>query len=217
MRILRQNWNLAEQFYKHRYTSGNKVYYTVCSIGLKAYTIDSNGKKRYGFVTCGHALEKGDAIYIDELCKTKIGTVIKRKNSGKVDASFVEVTNSNYAPSRIVYYSNSTGSTSNGKTISTGYFYAWYTGFTVYKAGEKTYLTSGKLTSYNYSTTIDDVEFKDLYYAKIKVGKGDSGGILYTKDDGDYCALGIAKCSAGAYAGFIKWNNIDDAFGIYFY
>lgn len=197
--------------------SGNKVYSTRCSIGLKAYTIDSDGKKRYGFVTCGHGLAKGDTIYIDGLCKTKIGKVIKRKYSGKVDASFVEVTNSNYTPSRVVYYSNSSGSTSNGKTISTSYLYVWYTGFTVYKAGSTTYLTSGTLTSYNYSATIGNVAFKDMYKAKIKVKSGDSGGIMYTKDDGEYCALGITKCSDGTYSGFIKWNNIDDSFEIYFY
>ena len=56
-----------------------------------------------------------------------------------------------------------------------------------------------------------------LCYAKIKVRKGDSGGIFYTKDDGNYYALGIAKCFNNSYAAFVKWNNIDDAFGIYFY
>ena len=208
---------LGRAIYKYEYTSGNTVYSTRCSIGLKAYTIDSNGKKRYGFVTCGHGLAKGDTIYIDGLCKTKIGKVIKRKYSGKVDASFVEVTNSNYTPSRVVYYSNSSGSTSDGKTISTNYLYVWYTGFTVYKAGSTTYLTSGTLTSYNYSTTIGNVAFKDMYEAKIKVKGGDSGGIMYTKNDGEYCALGITKCSNGTYSGFIKWNNIDDSFEIYFY
>lgn len=174
-------------------------------------------KKTIWFVTCGHGLAKGDTIYIDGLCKTKIGKVIKRKYSGKVDASFVEVTNSNYIPSRVVYYSNSSGSISNGKTISTSYLYVWYTGFTVYKAGSTTYLTSGTLISYNYSTTIGNVAFKDMYEAKIKVKSGDSGGIMYTKDDGGYCALGITKCSDGTYSGFIKWNNIDDSFEIYFY
>lgn len=78
-------------------------------------------------------------------------------------------------------------------------------------------MTSGTLTSYNYSTTIEDVAFKDMYEAKIKVKSGDSGGIMYTKDDGEYCALGITKCSDGTYSRFIKWNNIDDSFEIYFY
>ena len=80
-----------------------------------------------------------------------------------------------------------------------------------------TYLTSGTLTSYNYSATINDVTFKDMYESKIKVQSGDSGGIMYTKNDGKYCALGITKCSNGTYSGFIKWNNIDDSFEIYFY
>ena len=56
-----------------------------------------------------------------------------------------------------------------------------------------------------------------MYKAKIKVKSGDSGGIMYTKDDGEYCALGITKCSDGTYSGFVKWNNIDDSFEIYFY
>ena len=78
-------------------------------------------------------------------------------------------------------------------------------------------MTSGRLTSYNYSTTIGDVAFKDMYKAKIKVKSGDSGGIMYTKDDGEYCALGITESSSGSYANFVKWNNIDDSFEIYFY
>ncbi|MCI9125997.1 MAG: hypothetical protein HFG28_02210 [Eubacterium sp.] len=217
---------LGRAVYKHIKTtySGNKkmVSSSICSIGLKAYTIDSNGKKRYGFVTCGHGLSIGDSIYIDALCEKKIGRVIKRKFSGKVDASFVEVTNSNYTPSRVVYYSDSSGKISGGATISTSYLYAWYTGFTVYKAGATTYLTSGKLTDYSYSTNVSDAEngtvtMKDLYRAKIKVKQGDSGGIFYTKDDGEYCALGITESISGNYANFVKWNNIDDKFNIYFY
>ena len=92
----------------------------------------------------------------------------------------------------------------------------------MYKAGATTYLTSGKLTDYSYSTNVSDAEngtvtMKDLYRAKIKVKQGDSGGIFYTKDDGEYCALGITESISGNYANFVKWNNIDDKFNIYFY
>lgn len=217
---------LGRAVYKYVKTtySGNRktVFATKCSIGLKAYTIDSTGKKRYGFVTCGHGLATGDSVYIDALCEKRIGKVIKRKFSGKVDASFVEVTNSNYTPSRVVYYSDSVGKTSGSVTISTSYLYVWYTGFTVYKAGATTYLTSGKLVDYAYSTNVNTanegtVVMKDLYRAKIKVGSGDSGGIFYTKDDGQYCALGITESVSGKYANFVKWNNIDDKFNINFY
>lgn len=82
-------------------------------------------------------------------------------------------------------------------------------------------LTPGKLTSYNYSCNVNDngniVSMKDMYRAKIKVQSGDSGGIMYTKDDGDYCALGITESASGDYANFVKWNNIDDSYEIYFY
>lgn len=195
----------------------NPKYWT--SIGLKAYTYNSDGKKVYGFITSGHSWKKGDNVYIDANCRTKIGKVIKNKNSGKVDASFVQVTNTNYVPSRVVYYSNSSGSTGGGKTLSTNYLYLWLTGVTVYKSGARTYLTQGKLTDYDYSCTVKTGEQrKNMYRAKIKSNGGDSGGVLYCKDGGEYCALGILSGSNDSgYAYFSKWQNIDDSFNIFFY
>ena len=167
-------------------------------------------------------------IYLDNSCSIAIGKVIKHKIGGKVDASFVEVTNSSYTPSRIVYYSNSSGSTSGGHTLCTDYLYLWMTGVKVYKAGSTTYLTTGELIDYNYSTVLgydldndgvdeSEIQIKNMYRAKIKVRSGDSGGALYCKDEGDYCALGVTCCASTNYAAFIKWQNIDDKFEIYFY
>lgn len=61
------------------------------------------------------------------------------------------------------------------------------------------------------------VTFFRTFFSSGLLKSGDSGGIMYTKDDGEYCALGITESSSGSYANFVKWNNIDDSFEIYFY
>lgn len=196
-------------------------YLSGLSVGIKAYYINSKGDKVHGFITAGHGTKKvGNYVYIRNNVSDKaIGKVAKRKRSGKVDASFVKVTNSNYSASRIVYYSNSKGGTTGGVTISKKlytYLYDGAVGTTVYKAGASTFLTKGKLVSDSATAFYKDVTLKDLYLMDYKSAPGDSGGVVYFKDEDGYQYLGIHQGSAGTTKYVVKWQNIDNSWGIYF-
>ena len=196
------------------------------SIGIKAYYINSKGKKVHGFITAGHGTEKtGENVYIsNDVSKAAIGKVVKRKYSGKVDAAFVKLTNSDYNISRTVYYSNAKGNTSGGVTISKNIYTVLgegAIGSTVYKAGYRTYLTKGKLLSDRATCIVDGVTMKDLYKSSYKSGHGDSGGVVYYHDSDGNQYLGVHEASSrhsdgsmDTYA--VKWENIDDAWNIYF-
>lgn len=225
--------NLGRAIYKFKSRkvtiNGNTTYTQVnsmkSSVGLKAYIFDSSGNRINGFFTCGHGWEKGDDVYIDNMCETKVGRVIKRKLSGAVDASFVKVTNSKYVPSRVVYYSDAKGNKNNGNTIAKCYVGRDFAleGETVYKAGATTYLTKGKLSHVDYtanvhiSSTDSYVTLKHLYRAKIKVDAGDSGGVCYQYYGDEYVAIGIVESKSGDYANFVNAGCIDESFDYYYY
>ncbi len=98
------------------------------------------------------------------------------------------------------------------------------TGYKVYKAGATTYLTSGELLHNDYSATVDfadgkTIYLKGLYKAKIKVARGDSGGVFYVKLEGKYYPLGITESVSkdGVYGCFVKDDEIMGAFDVAYY
>ena len=153
------------------------------SVGMKAYYINSSGQQVKGFVTVAHLVQNvGDSIYLDGTLKTKIGKVTKRQYGGNMDAAFVQVTNSNYAPSRRVYYADSKGTISDKYVLDAySYLSGTYVGAYIYKSGSTTFLTRGKVT--NTSLTVrdggTDVVLTDLWQATYNCAGGDSGGAVF--------------------------------------
>lgn len=207
---------------------GRKIYIyngnglgSYASIGIKAYYINNDGDKVHGFITAGHATESvGEYVYIsNDISKDPIGKVVKRKYSGKVDAAFVKVTNSDYSISRQVYYSNSKGNTSGGVKIKDNIYTCLSEGAigeNIYKAGSATYLTKGKLKSDSATMVVDGVAIRDLYKAGNATKAGDSGGVVFYHDKNGYQYLGIIKGHSGNSFLSVKWENIDNAWNIYF-
>ena len=167
------------------------------SIGFRAKTSDG---KYYGFVTAGHVGKYlGQKVYADKACKKLIGTVIRRQQSGSVDAAFVRITNSNYTMSNGIYYKNVNLNSSVANPVQ---------GATVYKSGSSTGWTSGKVKYTNCNVKIDNRSFTNLAKADYASKSGDSGGTVYEPFyalKSPYTAVGIHVASGGV---FVKSNNI---------
>ena len=205
------------------YVYDAKKGWSIGSIGIKAYYINSSGNKVHGFITAGHvALAKGNKVYASNNRSNKeIGTVVKHRfKSGKVDAAFVKVTNSNYKISNQVYYSNANGNTSGGAKIKTNIYAVLADGaigMTIYKAGQTSHLTKGKLISDSATKkTPEGYVLKDTYECSYKAERGDSGGVVFFHDEDGYQYLGIHQGRVNNNAFVVKWENIDDLWDIYF-
>ena len=180
------------------------------SIGYRAKLKPISGSAMNGFVTCGHIINSGvragSKLYLDSALTKEIGVVQAITFNSRLgcDCAFVKTTSNsttNYVMSNVVYYSNSYGSTSSGTTISSysasrdDIIFMHENDITILKAGAKTYLTSGLVSDYDVTATVDDtVVLNDMVLYTASVGKGDSGGIVY----------GYIRTSAGTF----KWSVI---------
>ncbi|SKA70689.1 hypothetical protein SAMN02745111_02081 [Eubacterium uniforme] len=207
---------------KKKLRSGEMIHYRdkdsqpACgSIGFRARSRSVFGTIN-GFVTAGHVGYKvGLKIYADERQEKQIGKVHITQQSGKIDAAFVELTNSNYDLARQVKYKNEKGDTVGVKLNCVPN--NPIEGQIVYKSGAKTYLTSGKVKKKSTTIKIDDIKYNDVAVAKYKSAPGDSGGVIYEpffamKEP--YCPVGIHAASGGV---FIKIQNILDKFKLELY
>lgn len=186
------------------------------SIGMKACYINSAGETIKGFVTAAHLVDNvGDFVYIDSSAQTKIGKVTKRKYKDNMDAAFIKVTNSNYTPSRKVYYADSKGTVSDKYVLGTGFLSETYVGETIYKSGSTTYLTKGKIISTDKTVKSTDIDavLTDLWQADYVSAGGDSGGAVFDVDLGYYIA-GIHRGSIGTST---KWENIVNTWNLEIY
>jgi len=176
---------------------GRKIYSDTgyLSTGYSAYSYNSSGSKIYGFVTAGHSFSNGDEVYTSSSRSSVLGICRSSKNSGSVDAAFIEITSSTYENSNKVYYSDSSGAGS-GVTLKAGeYTTSVAQGEKVYKAGAKTYLTEGTVLSSSHSETFSGKVFTDLLKASTLNLGGDSGGVAYIYHNGNYVVCGTMKGS----------------------
>ena len=191
------------------------------SVGMKAYYTDSSGRKVKGFVTVAHLVQNvGDSIYLDGTLKTKIGKVTKRQYGGNMDAAFVEITNSNYAPSRKVYYSDSKGTISDKYVLdSYSYLSDTYVGAYIYKSGSTTFLTRGKIVDTNV-TVMDGgtgIVLTDLWRATYNCANGDSGGAVFDANFNAIAGIHHGHNNSNTTGSSTKWENITDTWDLYEY
>lgn len=192
------------------------------SIGYRAYR-QVNGKTINGFVSCGHGnINSIDGyVYANDSCTTVIGTVQEARYESVIDASFIKLSDNNKMD-LVTYYSNSSGSTSNGDTLQ-GTNYATYrpVGTTVYKVGSTTYKTVGVIQSTSLTLLVNGISFSNLTRTSSMVESGDSGGLVYVLEGGNAYAIGIVKGQGGsgtsAFSAYTKASVILSEMGIYPY
>lgn len=200
--------------------TSTSISYISCSMGYRAYrkTSESETGFQNGFVTCGHGVKDSvdKKIYSSSSLSTVIGTIEATMYSGSVDASFVKK-KSGVAIDTSVQY-NKNGGTTNTDEIAT-YYYMTYVakGSTVYKVGATTYKTSAKVTSTNYTCTINGKKFTNLTQTGKFAASGDSGGIVYVYYDSKYVPAGIMKACSSSYSYYVKATEILTYMNIYAY
>lgn len=182
---------------------GRKIYTSSSSslsTGYRCYYLNSNGTRYNGFATAGHAYSSGNSVYRSSGAKNKLGECKVSQFSGNSDAAFIAITDSNYEASNTMYYSNSSGSTSGGATISASdYTTNAPAGTTLYKVGATSYLTSGEVETNGYTVTYSGVSISDTLRTKALNLSGDSGGCAYIVVNGTYVAAGTM--SGSSYTG----------------
>lgn len=175
------------------------------SLGCRAWRITSSGRYEYGFITAAHSNIIGTKFYADS---NYIGYVSDRKLGGSVDASFVNIQNSSYTVSNKIAYG------SNALT-SRKYVYEDFVGLPCIAVGASTgTFRVGRVEfenvvgHYEEYGTNKTIEFNNFLGVKLNrmLLPGDSGGLLYTMIDDDYCVLGILSCMNGKYNYFVKYS-----------
>ena len=187
-------------------------YWSIYSMGFRCWLMDTNGNYIYGFVTAGHGNSVNDPVYASD--GVQIGYVYDRVLSGNADAAFVAVTNSNYTCTNDVFYGSD--------VLEDRYYMTSYTtGLEVFKAGQTTGLTDGKIKSTSASLTADGVTIDDLVKANYEADGGDSGGIVYIHMTDHYSVAGIHRGRSTVlwieYSYFVKVTNIKNALGVILY
>lgn len=196
-------------------SAGMSTYYSsdgwrhLYSIGYKAFRLTSSGEYQYGFVTAGHGNSVGCTMKYDG---DEIGRITGREFSGSVDASFVQVTNSEYEMTNNIYY---TEDVANG-----GYYLSYLpVGYPVHKVGASTQLTSGEVTYSSITVYYTDNlgTFTDFLDTSLISSGGDSGGLVFAPYDNDFMVVGILDASDDTSSSVCKCGNIEDAMGVYIY
>ncbi len=92
-------------------------------------------------------------------------------------------------------------------------------GETVYKVGNTTYKTSGKVKDKSYTATIGGVKFKNLTKTTMEGDYGDSGGIVFTNFNSFDITAGIftAKSTNSEYTLYVKATEIINYMNVYPY
>ena len=190
------------------------------SIAFRCKRLKSDGSYATGFMTAAHGNNAGDYVYNSSVTK-RIGYIMAwcYTSNGRVDAAFVYLTNTEeYAMTNTIR--------SNGGTLVSGAYASTYTeGNTVHMAGGETGLTSGKIISSSVvadGTDDDPVTIRDCVIADYLSVAGDSGGLVYIKQNGNKYISGInmARCfeeneEVGSY--FVKAKNVIDVFDLVVY
>lgn len=173
-----------------------------CSMGFRAKV---NGKT--GIITAGHCTN-GLNQNINGL-----GIVKKYKESGNVDAAFIE-TITTLSPSNTLIYSS--GVTSKLNTVTSPPSLAVNT--IIGKSGKSSKYTTGKITNLNYSGTFDGIAFTGLISTTAGSAPGDSGAPVFIPvnvSDG-VTLVGILKggnsSNANASMIFVKESLIRSSF-----
>jgi streptogrisin B len=178
---------------------GNKV--TCPAGGLSmGYRVKKGGVA--GVVTAAHAPVLNDNI---SFSGTVFAKVTARQNSGSVDVSFCEITNSSYTPT------NAIGSA----TLSTALLDP-AAGQNVTLIGAVSGTQSGAVLSTNASHTVDGVTLTNVTSAQYTRAHGDSGGLIYLHDSaaGKYYTVGIHRGNHEGYAFFCKASKIATALSV---
>ena len=178
--------------YKTQYTEGSTVY--------------------NGMVTSAHGTVKGEKVYLCPFGNTlgaELGEVYERYLSGSVDASFIKF-KSNMVPDVYVYYTNSTGSTTQTVYLNS-FVYSPVSGETIYKSGRSSYLSSGVVSSTSTSSYLTGAGYlTDMFAVPECIGFfGDSGAITYRLATA-YSGRSLGLCEGGDndITFFIKATNI---------
>ena len=202
--------------------SGSTITYSRLSIGYRALRITSSTTE-YGFATCGHGIKESvdGNVYTSTSFTTVIGTISDWMYSDSVDASFVRLSSSDSITTQ-THYSDDSGSTSGGDTLSSGvYMSSIAKGSTVYKVGSTTYKTSATVKNTNYDFTVNGVTFTNLTKTGSFCDSGDSGGLVYMYYEDQYIPAGLVKGMGGwwifSYSVFVKAVEVADAMGVYPY
>lgn len=170
----------------------------LCSMG---YRVKIGGKA--GYITAGHCFSRTGQTSTG-------GKVTKYKESGKVDAAFVQTTSS-YSPSNSLYYTNGSITTLNNTLCP-----FLRINQVIAKAGRTTGYTIGKIKNLNYSAKYDGIYFTGLIAADYQSKGGDSGGPVFVPSNtggGGAPLAGINKGSSSYGTAFVNADEIYLAFG----
>lgn len=204
---------------------GSKILITSGSVGgeysvaFRCKRLKSNGEYAQGFMTAAHGNSAGDSVYVYTSGSTvvKIGYIMAwcYTNNGKVDSAFVYISNSNYIMSNTIH-------SGAGTLVSGAYASSYPEGKTVYMAGATSTLKSGKIVSSSMiadGSDDDGVTIKDCVEASYLSDPGDSGGLVYLKQNNQQYIAGInvAECyenkkEVGSI--FVKAKNVVDVLNI---
>lgn len=181
------------------------------SVGFRCKCLNSSGSYVTGFMTAAHNNSAGDSVYNNN---TYIGYIMARgyNNGGKIDCSFVYVTNSDYVPSNQLL--------GGAGTLVAGAYIGNYTvGNTVYLAGASSIYLSGKITDTSMIAECDTgYVINDCVEVNYVCKSGDSGGVVYKKSSGSNYVIGLNMGTVQSTSSvFIKITNIKNAFNIVLY
>lgn len=166
-----------------------------CSMG---YRVKINGVS--GYITAGHCFNgTGESA--------TGGTVTRYRESGTVDAAFVQTTSS-YSPTNTIAYkpfgiANLNTTTCPVLSINT----------VVAKSGFRTGYTTGQIKSLNYSGTYDGIYFTNLIAVNYSTAGGDSGGPVFLPSNSSSLVAGINKGTSSYGSVFVNADKISTAFG----
>ena len=191
---------------------------SICSTGYRAM-YRRNDRTYYGFVTCGHGTAIGKSVYVssnDLSAGNRIGIILDRKYGDTVDASFINITSTGFTSSNAVYYTSPRPDITRPGTILDGTQAIVYKNNKIYKSGQTTYLTTGRVFQPSISGYFNSVYFTDMIQADVAMtDSGDSGAVTYVCDGETIYgkAVGIVKGRINNLSVFIKANNISSNFG----
>lgn len=198
---------------------GTTIHSAKVSVGYRAKRDTKNGTQ-LGFVSCGHAIKDavGSNIYSGTGFKKIIAKNILYYYLDSVDGSFNQMTDGN-SVIRKVKYSDANGNEENPDVIAKDdYAKTAAKGTTVYKVGATTFRTSSKIKNVNYTVTINGVAFTNQTRTTTKFCEsGDSGGIVYIKQNSKNLPIGIIKGKNNLYSYYTKAIEVERLMKVYPY